>query len=401
MLRPLLLVLVLASFVCAESIICRDPDCGKNVTQLIQSRGYPVQEFQVQTADGYLLGVQRIPYGLNSTNRNNRPPVLLQHGLEDASHTWVANYYTYQCLAYILVEAGYDVWLGNNRGNVYSKAHVTLNPDSKEFWEFSWDEMAKYDLPAMLNFILNTTGADKVVHVGHSEGTMQGFAGYQDPSVASKVAVFVALAPVAYIGHLGSKFLVNLAKLDVAGIVSLLGFKQFLPSTALIHDVAEIACDVSDKVCNDAMCALMGCDPNNWNQTRWDVFASIDPAGTSVQNMVHFQQGANKDNWCYMDFGYFGNKDHYGHHDAPCYDLGKVNLPIALFSGGQDDLADPTDVARLKQELPASSIVYQYNINYYSHLDFIWGLDAYHVLYPQVLQVIQKYQPIPGTLSRG
>jgi hypothetical protein len=35
---------------------------------------------------------------------------------------------------------------------------------------------------------------------------------------------------------------------------------------------------------------------------------SADPAGTSVQNMLHFQQGVNKDNWCKEDFGYFGNK---------------------------------------------------------------------------------------------
>jgi len=49
-------------------------------------------------------------------------------------------------------------------------------------------------------------------------------------------------------------------------------------------------------------------DPNNLNQSRWDVYMSADPAGTSVQNMVHFQQGVNRDNWCKEDFGYFGNK---------------------------------------------------------------------------------------------
>ena len=43
----------------------------------------------------YYLSMQRIPYSPFSNNTINangtRPVVLLQHGLEDASHTWVIN----------------------------------------------------------------------------------------------------------------------------------------------------------------------------------------------------------------------------------------------------------------------------------------------------------------------
>ena len=45
------------------------------------------------------------------------------------------------CLAaYVLADNGYDVWLGNYRGNRYSRRHLTLNPDSlfnRDFWQFS------------------------------------------------------------------------------------------------------------------------------------------------------------------------------------------------------------------------------------------------------------------------
>ncbi|CAF4455388.1 unnamed protein product, partial [Rotaria magnacalcarata] len=75
-----------------------------------------------------------------------------------------------QSLAYILVDAGYDVWLGNMRGNYYSRAHVKYNPDHDEaFWDFSWDDMARDDLPSMIYYILNVTQQTQIGYVGHSQ----------------------------------------------------------------------------------------------------------------------------------------------------------------------------------------------------------------------------------------
>ena len=39
-----------------------------------------------------------------------------------------------------------DVWVGNVRGNRYSNPE--LSPKVKNFWDYSFDEMIKYDLPA-------------------------------------------------------------------------------------------------------------------------------------------------------------------------------------------------------------------------------------------------------------
>ena len=71
----------------------------------------------------------------------------------------------------MLSRAGYDVWMGNYRGNTYSTNHVSLDPAEYEFWKFSWDQMGQYDLPSMLGYVLNHTQASNIQYVGHSMGT--------------------------------------------------------------------------------------------------------------------------------------------------------------------------------------------------------------------------------------
>ena len=49
---------------------------------------------------------------------------------------------------------GYDVWLGNVRGNIYCLNHTTLTPKDRKFWDFSFQEMGEIDLPAMVDYVL-------------------------------------------------------------------------------------------------------------------------------------------------------------------------------------------------------------------------------------------------------
>jgi len=38
-----------------------------------------------------------------------------------------------------------------------------------DFWDFSWDELAKYDLPAHVDYIKKITGVKKLgAYIGHS-----------------------------------------------------------------------------------------------------------------------------------------------------------------------------------------------------------------------------------------
>jgi pimeloyl-ACP methyl ester carboxylesterase len=125
---------------------------------------------QVVTADGYILGIHRIPGKLLENFTPNKPPVLLQHGLEADMMQWVYNSGDV-APALVLARAGYDVWLGNNRGNRWSDTHVNMTKTDKKFWDWDWEEMGTLDTPQVISYILNITRATNLTYVGHSEGT--------------------------------------------------------------------------------------------------------------------------------------------------------------------------------------------------------------------------------------
>lgn len=105
---------------------------------MVERQGYPIERHEnVATEDGYLLEIHRIPHRRDETDPDpNRPVVLLMHGLLCSSADWV-NMGPEKSLAYLLVDAGYDVWMGNARGNTWSRKHVSLNPDKDhDFWKF-------------------------------------------------------------------------------------------------------------------------------------------------------------------------------------------------------------------------------------------------------------------------
>ena len=65
--------------------------------------------------------------------------------------------------------------------------------------------MAAYDFPATVDKVLAVSGASDLVYVGFSQGTQIAFARLStDTALSKKIRLYVAFAPVAYIGHMKS-----------------------------------------------------------------------------------------------------------------------------------------------------------------------------------------------------
>ncbi|KAF6204268.1 hypothetical protein GE061_002608 [Apolygus lucorum] len=161
----------------------------------VAARDVPLESHFVTTSDGYILNLFRIFHKLPAPGR----VVLFQHGMLSNSSDWVA---VDQSIAFQLVEKGWDVWLGNNRGNVYCREHVTFSRYSKSFNSYSFHEMGMYDLPAIIDYIREKTDRQKIVYVGHSQGNSQFFAMMSLlPEMNDKILAMFALAPVASLAH--------------------------------------------------------------------------------------------------------------------------------------------------------------------------------------------------------
>ena len=74
----------------------------------------------------------------------------------------------------------------------------------------------------------------------------------------------------------------------------------------------------------------------------------------------------------------------------PQYNVTELNVPMALFTGSRDWLADPIDVAGLLPKIKNTTFNHT-NIDSYEHLDFIWGMNARFLIYNVIINMTKNY----------
>ena len=297
-----------------------------------------------------MLGLYRIPGQFSEESTAKKPAVLFMPGQDADMFEYVMNTPD-KNPAMVTSRAGYDVWMGNNRGTRYSMGHKTLDTKSKAFWDYYQEDLAREDLPALIDFILGKTGLESISYVGHSMGTNQLFLGgallpeYFTP----KINVAVMLGPVgstANIPTVGIRLAAkNWKKLQFLANDVLHKYNWSGPMT-VGSEALDTFCKLSFGLCESLTKELFhhkGVD----NAELLDRAAAHVPSGAGLRTFVYWAQQIESGRFALYDYGKKGNKKKYGSEVNPLVPMENYAIPTGLFSGTFDHLADSVDVKNL------------------------------------------------------
>ncbi|KAJ4965402.1 hypothetical protein NE237_017251 [Protea cynaroides] len=350
--------------------------------QLIQPSGYPCSEHSVQTKDGYVLALQRVSAHTGGDIKAiPGPPILLQHGLFQGGDTWFVNSKE-QSLGFILADHGFDVWVGNVRGTHWSHGHISFSEKDKEFWDWSWQELALYDLAEMITYVYSITNS-KIFYVGHSQGTIMALAAFTHPYIVEMVEAAALLCPISYLGRVSSQFVLRMVNLHLDQVLLAMGVHQLNFRSDIGVQLLDSVCD-GHMDCSNLLSAITGKNCC-FNESRVDFYLEYEPHPSSSKNLNHLFQMIRKGTFAKYDYGWWGNLKQYGRHQPPAFDLRRIpkSLPLWMGYGGNDALADLKDVKQTLKELQSEpELLY---LDHYGHIDFILSVTAREEVYNNLI----------------
>ncbi|KAG1734647.1 Alpha/Beta hydrolase protein [Suillus lakei] len=325
---------------------------AKDFGELCHYWGYTHEEHVVLTKDGYLLGLHRLPTKRGQRKRSpgtstGKPVVYLHHGLLMNSEVWVCLTNAERCLPFVLAEQGFDVWMGNNRGNKYSK---------KSFWNYSLDDFAWHDIPDSIQYILDITKS--ILH----------------PQLNEKVNVFIALAPAMSPAGLAAPLVDGLMKASPTLMYLFFGRRAILSSATTWQ--AILYPPIFTSVIDTSLRFLFNWDSQNITYLQKIAAYAHLYSLASVKSVVHWFQIMREGAFQMYDddVSAFGSPGGRAYRPAR-FPTKNIVTPIVLLYGDRDSL-DHTSVKRLDG---------------YEHLDILWGKDVDRDVIPEVVNALKVY----------
>lgn len=330
---------------------------------LLEIQGFKGEEHEIMTKDGYILTMHRI-LTPPSTKRNGKS-VFFMHGAMLTSEIFVCKSEDgakKSNLALQLSQQGYDVWLGNRRGNRYSKRHYLLTEDDEQFWNFSMDETVDYDIPSQINYIKS----NHLTLVGFSQGSAEIFAFLSKNTEITNIKSFVALSATAKPNPL-CKWLHRCPESLLYLVFGRSSFlSKIVPFTQGILTPHRMV-----RVLDWSIGQLFNWKMQNIPKREKTKLYRHLYSTTSVKQIIHW-------------FSIIKKQRFHSLGDGEEYLLNKIAIPVLLVWGTNDSLID---VAYLKKKMPHSHLL---PLKEWEHLDPIWATKVGQLVNRRVEKFIKS-----------
>ena len=367
---------------------------NEDYKSFISNLNLNLEEVEVITEDRYINTIW-ILTSKDPLNRNGES-LVLQHGLLDGAFTWLI--LGQDSLAKKLCEEGYIVYLPYIRGTQFSLSHLDYDSGlNSDYWEFSFDEIAQYDLPTVINYIKQRDKVEKVTYIGHSQGTLIYFLAYMNnPEFLEKnIKKFVALGTVPNVNN-APHFLIKL--FEKSGILNLIPVKNFLTFPKEVGEVFVPLCtskarSLCHKILSVCFGGLEDTGRIDYERLGKNIFM-YEPGGTSLRNMKHWIQIYKAKRAQKYDYGTkVKNLLHYGSISPPAYDLNqmkKYSIPSLMTTSDADPFANPQDTLEFINNIENKNIVQILSLTNYNHIDYFWADSAIEEIFPKVIDFIKN-----------
>ncbi|CAK9857777.1 unnamed protein product [Sphagnum jensenii] len=319
-------------------------------------------------------------------------PVLLMHQEFLNGDSWfqfVDAKHVGRLLPVLLLDDGFDVWVGHQRATYWCHDHVSLHYTQQAFWDWTWDEHAHYDLPAQLRFI-NAETNQTVHYIGISQAGTAGAAGATYADTSLMIRSLTLIGPTAYRGNTNSLLLDAWAYffgLTLDSEYYATGFQNGAFNYTNEFSTAPIT---ADGVTGLEIGLISG--PNCCLGTGTISLSNGWDGTTSFKNLLHWQQGIRQNTWAHFD--YFPrtelNMMAYNQPTPPSYEPAQIpaTIPVLIILGGQDWTAPPHGINMFMTQL--QQVPHVVNLTKYAHYDLIFSATRENDVYLPILSFLES-----------
>ena len=323
----------------------------------------------------------------NSVFVPNGKTVFFQHGFTCTA--WIFFHLGENSLPFYLLKEGYDIWLANNRGSYFSPGHISKDPkDPKSGYNnYSMDDFVASDMPAMVKYIKERTGAKKMTFIGHSQGTTLFLMAMMHDPIFTEESFdnFISLGTVPNLAH--SKFL----PIDILDMIYDLlrraTFLQALNLPELLRELLATLAKEHPKVFGKIFDTLASIYPSG----RMDYINIYNllyyfPGGISKINLLHWSQIHQMKKLVYYNPNFHEEKTAKEYN---LKNLKKWKIKSLVTRSDDDTFGSYQDVTDFYDAVEDKSVIKLLELTSYGHLDVLFAESAINDIFKPIIEFIK------------